>query len=266
VILSPRLSALARVSPNWSARLSGGTGFAAPTPRLEETAVTGLHVVAPLGELVPERARGASLDLTGHLGGFEIDGTLFGSVIDHALQVAPIPPSSDPSSPILRVVNALTPTRTWGAELLARWRHAPFLVTGTYAYTHATEADPEAAPATRRTVPMTPAHTLSFDAIVEEEEEGQVAVELSYVGQQALGEDPYRRTSRPYVLLGLLAMKRVGPWVMFFLNGENLLDIRLSHYEPLVRPQPGLGGRWTVDAWAPLEGRVVNAGVRLTIP
>ncbi len=265
-ILSPRLSALARVSPNWSARLSGGTGFAAPTPRLEETAITGLHVVAPLGELVPERARGASLDLTGHLGAFKVDGTLFGSVIDHALQVAPIPPSADPSSPILRVVNALTPTRTWGAELLARWRHAPFLVTGTYSYTHATEADPEGAPATRRTVPLTPTHTLSFDAIVEEEEEGQVAVELSYVGQQALGEDPYRRTSRPYVLLGVLAMKRMGPWATLFLNGENLLDIRLSHYEPLVRPQPGLGGRWTVDAWAPLEGRVVNAGVRLTIP
>lgn len=121
---------------------------------------------------------------------------------------------------------------------------APFLVTGTDSYTHATEADPEAASATRRTVPLTPTHTLSFDAVVEEEEEGQVAVELSYVGQQALGEDPYRRTSRPYVLL----------------------DIRLSHYEPLVRPQPGLGGRWTVDAWAPLEGRVVSAGVRLTIP
>ncbi|MEO7136469.1 MAG: TonB-dependent receptor [Gemmatimonadales bacterium] len=265
-ILSPRLSALAQVSSNWSARLSGGTGFAAPTPRLEETAVTGLHVVAPLGELVPERARGASLDLTGHLGAFEIDGTLFGSVIDHALQVAPVPPSADPNSPTLRVVNAPMSTRTWGAELLARWRRAPFLVTGTYAYTHATESDPESAPAARRTVPLTPAHTLSFDAIIEEEEEGQIAFEVSYVGRQALEEDPYRSFSRPYVLLGLLAMKRVGPWATLFLNGENLLDIRLSRYEPLVRPQPGLGGRWTVDAWAPLEGRVVNAGVRLTIP
>jgi iron complex outermembrane receptor protein len=60
-------------------------------------------------------------------------------------------------------------------------------------------------------------------------------------------------------------MKRVGPWATVFLNGENLLNVRLTKYEPLVRPQPGPGGRWTVDAWAPLEGRVVNAGIRLTM-
>ena len=41
---------------------------------------------------------------------------------------------------------------------------------------------------------------------------------------------------------------------MVFLNAENLLDVRLTDYQPLVRPQAGPGGRWTVDAWAPLEG------------
>ncbi|MDQ3997195.1 MAG: hypothetical protein M3303_09270 [Gemmatimonadota bacterium] len=29
------------------------------------------------------------------------------------------------------------------------------------------------------------------------------------------------------------------------------------------RPTPGEGGRWTTDAWAPLDGRVINAGLRL---
>jgi outer membrane receptor for ferrienterochelin and colicins len=265
-ILSPRLSALVRMGPHLSARLSGGTGFAAPTARLEETAVTGLHPVAPLGELVAERARSASLAMIGRLGGFELDATLFGSVIDHALQMSPIPPSGDPSAPTLQVVNALTPTRTWGTELFARWTRDPFLLTATYAYTRATEADPDAAPGLRRPVPLTARHVVTFDGIVEEEETGQVALELSYIGRQALAEDPYRTVSRPYVVVGFLAMKRLGSRANVFVNAENLLGVRLTDYEPLVRPEPGPGGRWTVDAWAPLEGSMINLGVRLMLP
>jgi iron complex outermembrane receptor protein len=265
-ILSPRVSALVRVGPHWSVRVSGGTGFAAPTVRLEETAVVGLSPVAALGNLAAERARSASLAVTGRFGGFELDATLFGSVIDDALQMADIPPSGNPGDPTLRVVNAPTPTRTWGTELFARWTRDPFLLTATYAYTRATEADPDSPSGLRRSVPLTPRHVVTFDGIIEEEDVGQVALELSYVGRQALAEDPYRTVSRPYVLVGFLAMKRLGSTATVFLNAENLLDVRLSDYQPLVRPEPGPGGRWTVDAWAPLEGSMINLGVRLVLP
>jgi outer membrane receptor for ferrienterochelin and colicins len=264
-ILSPRLSALVRMGSHLSARLSGGTGFAAPTARLEETAVTGLHPVAPLGDLVAERARSASLAMIGRLGGFELDATLFGSVIDHALQMAPIPTLSDSTAPSLQVVNAPTPTRTWGTELFARYTRDPFLLTATYAYTRATEADPDV-PGLRRGVPLTARHVVTFDGIVEEEDVGQVALELSYIGRQALEEDPYRTVSRPYVVVGFLAMKHLGSRATVFVNAENLLGVRLTDYEPLVRPEPGPGGRWTVDAWAPLEGSMINLGTRLVLP
>jgi outer membrane receptor for ferrienterochelin and colicins len=264
-ILSPRLSVLVKAGSHWSARLSGGTGFAAPTARLEETAVTGLQPVAALAELVAERARSGSLALTGRFGGFELDATLFGSVIDDALQMMPIPASSDPSAPTVRVVNAPTPTRTWGTELFARWARDPFLLTATYTYTRATEADPDA-PGSRRPVPLTPRHVVTFDGILEDEEAGQVALEVSYIGRQALAEDPYRTVSRPYLVLGFLAMKRLGSRATVFVNAENLLDVRLSDYQPLVRPEPGPGERWTVDAWAPLEGSMINLGIRLVLP
>jgi iron complex outermembrane receptor protein len=48
-----------------------------------------------------------------------------------------------------------------------------------------------------------------------------------------------------------------------FINGENLTGVRQSRWEPLLRPARAVDGRWTVDAWAPLEGRVINGGVRL---
>ncbi len=260
-ILSPRLSALVKAGPHWSVRLSGGTGFAAPTARLEETAVTGLSPVAALGELLAERARSASLAVTGRFGEFELDATLFGSEIEHALQMRQIPVFPI-GAPTLQVVNAATPTRTWGTELFARWTRDPFLLTATYAYTSATEADPDS-PGVRRPVPITPAHVVTFDGIIEDEEVGQVALELSYIGRQSLADDPYRTVSQPYLVVGLLAMKRVASRTTLFLNAENLLNVRLSDYQPLVRPEPGPGGRWTVDAWAPLEGSLINLGLRI---
>jgi hypothetical protein len=36
-----------------------------------------------------------------------------------------------------------------------------------------------------------------------------------------------------------------------------------ERFDPLLRPQRGVDGRWTTDAWAPLDGRVFNGGVRM---
>jgi iron complex outermembrane receptor protein len=83
---------------------------------------------------------------------------------------------------------------------------------------------------------------VTFDGIIEEEEVGQVALELSYIGRQALAEDPYRRVSRPYLVLGFLAMKRVGSRATVFLNAENLLDVRLSDYPAAGAAGAGSGG------------------------
>jgi hypothetical protein len=47
-------------------------------------------------------------------------------------------------------------------------------------------------------------------------------------------------------------------------NGENLTGGRQTRWDPLLRPAVSADGRWTVDAWAPLDGRVINGGIRLT--
>ena len=48
-----------------------------------------------------------------------------------------------------------------------------------------------------------------------------------------------------------------------FLNAENLLDVRQTKDDPLIAAGAARDGRWTVDAWAPLDGRVINGGVRV---
>lgn len=91
---------------------------------------------------------------------------------------------------------------------------------------------------------------------------GRVGLEVYYTGRQRLEVNPYRRESRPYVIVGLLAERRFGRFRVF-LNAENLTDVRQTRWDSLLRPTQGTDGRWTVDAWAPLDGRVFNGGLRL---
>ena len=142
-LFSPRLSLLLRPSTAWTMRVSGGGGSFAPTPFTEETDETGLARVARLVDLEAERAVSFSGDLTWTHGGFEVTGTVFGSRVSNPVQLAELPHILVvPERGItVGLVNAAQPTRTWGTELLARYRHGAFVAMATHAWTRATELD-----------------------------------------------------------------------------------------------------------------------------
>jgi len=96
----------------------------------------------------------------------------------------------------------------------------------------------------------------------EEPGKGRIGLEVYYTGRQALDDNPYRRQSKPYFEIGLLGQVAVGK-ARLFANAENILDIRQARYDPLLRPDRAADGRWTVGGWAPTEGFVLNAGIRL---
>ena len=110
-------------------------------------------------------------------------------------------------------------------------------------------------------VAQTPRHGLGFVAMVENED-GRVGFELYYTGRQRLEANPYRDIGEPYAVAGVLVERRVGP-LRLFINLENLTDVRQQRWDPVLRPDRAPDGRWTVDAWAPLDGRVINGGVRV---
>jgi iron complex outermembrane receptor protein len=251
--LNPRLSLLLRPA-GWTVRGSVGTGYFAPTPFTEETEAIGLARLRPLDGLEVERARTASLDVGRSVGPVELNATLFGSRTENALQLV------GSTAGGLELVNADGPTRTWGSELLLRWHEGPLHVTGTHTWLRSREDDPEAGG--RREVPLTPRHALGVVGMWEDEERGRIGVEAYYTGRQSLDDNPYRDESRPYVVFGVLAERRIGR-ARAFVNFENLLDVRQTRHDPLVLPARSREGRWTTDVWAPLEGRVINAGVRL---
>ena len=79
---------------------------------------------------------------------------------------------------------------------------------------------------------------------------------------QRVEENPFRATTKPYVIVGVLAERQFGR-IRLFINGENLSGVRQTRFDPLIRPSQAADGRWTVDSWAPLDGRNVNGGLRV---
>jgi outer membrane receptor for ferrienterochelin and colicins len=246
---SPRISALMKPGAGWTARFSTGTGFVAPTPFTEETEAAGLSRLAPLGALEPERGRSLSFDVGWKRGTIEINATVFRSAIDDAL--------------FLRegeIVNAVGPVRTRGSELIARYHREGMDLIATHMFVWATE--PDRVSGMDREVPLNPRHTASVDGLWSITGRVRLGIELFYTGRQELDDSPYREQTEPYLLLGAVAEWRVGR-VRLFANVENLSDVRQTDYDPLVRPSRGTLGLWTVDVWGPLEGRVLNGGIRV---
>lgn len=255
--LSPRVSALWKPG-GWTVRASLGRGFYAPTPFVEENEAAGLSRLAPLSGLRAETAETASLDIGYRTGGLEANVALFASWLHHAVRLEETGLAAP--APGVRLVNIPGVTRTQGAEFLLRYRWKAFTVTGSYVHVDATE--PVVAGAGRRTVPLTPHHTAGVVAMWERHGRGRIGIEAYYTGRQALEDNPYRTRSRPYVELGMLGEIVVGK-VRLFVNAENILNVRQTRYDPILRPQRAADGRWTVDAWSPLDGFTLNGGIRL---
>ncbi len=247
---SPRVSGLIRWA-GWTSRLSAGQGFFAPTPLTEETEAAGLTRLAIPARLQPERGRSASVDLTRTVGPGTYSMVAFASQVAHPIFVN--------RQTHYALVNLTQPSSNRGLEFLGTWRKAPIAVTASYTFVQSRETEPGKG---RADVPLTPRHSLGVVGMWEKEDVGRIGLEAYYTGRQRLEENPYRWQSQPYYTFGVLGEKRFGP-VRLFLNIENLTDVRQTRWDPMLRPSRGLDGRWTVDAWAPLDGRVINGGVRL---
>ncbi len=264
--LSPRVSALLRAGDDWSVRLSGGSGFFAPTPLLPEVEEVGSARMAPPGPLRAERGASASLDVAGEMGPFQLDGTLFVVRVTDPVLTQRVPPPFDRAplpgdSTAFTLVNAAGPIRSAGVELFAVYAREPLLITATFSHDRATALSPDEG--RRLELPLTPLSAGGVDIAWEEDEAGaRVALEVFYTGRQRVEDDPYRGFTPGFATVELLAAKQLGH-LELFANVENLTDVRQTRWDPLLRRTPGLGGRWTTDEWAPLEGRLLNAGVRV---
>jgi len=279
---SPRASLLVRASKLWAFRLAGATGYFPPTPFMDETDGVPLARLVPFNTptigtcsvslcandsgpvqttsafaLQAEQARYASLDITRHTGVLDFTASLFASHVEHPVYLSDLNVFDERP----QLLNAPTPTDIRGLELFAVYAHEPLVVLLEYAYLHSTSFSPFSNEPTE--LPLTPTHSGGLDIAWESDETNtRVAMHLFYTGAQAVIDDPYRTTTPPYSTLGLLISQRFGRFDVY-LSGDNLTNLTQTHYDPIYALSPGDEVQWTTPQWAPLDGRTLNAGVRM---
>ncbi|MBU2883451.1 TonB-dependent receptor [Psychrosphaera sp. B3R10] len=256
--ISPRVSILYNPD-NWTVRAAYGQGFFAPSPFIEDIDEVGLSRLAPLGSLDEERASTASIDFSYVLGSIEGSMTLFASDIDNVTELEAIENADMYAEKQVRIINSAGETEIRGAELLLRYRWRDIKFTGSYLYTDATKEDDSGL--SRQPLTLTPKHSAGFVVMMEEHGSHLLGFEAYYTGTQHLENNPYRTKSKPYWHLGLLGQITVGR-VSWFVNAENLLNIRQTRDDSLLLLEQAASGRWTTDIWSRNDGFTVNAGLR----
>ncbi|GGP50070.1 TonB-dependent receptor plug domain-containing protein [Shewanella saliphila] len=256
---SPRVSVLYR--PNeLTIRGSYGQGYFAPTPFVEEIEAAGLSRLAPIEDLKEERAKTASLDFTYRFDDVETSLTLFGSNVDNVTTLESFSTNNSGTLDAVRLVNASGESQIRGSEVLLRYYLGDIKLTASYLYLDATEESPEGTG--RRDIALTPEHSGGFVAMWEQHGNFRAGFEAYYTGTQRVNDNPYIDETNPYWHLGLMGEITVGS-VSWFINLENLLDVKQTDEHPMLLPSRAPSGQWTTDIWSRNDGFIANAGVRI---
>ncbi|WP_445945894.1 TonB-dependent receptor plug domain-containing protein [Shewanella sp.] len=257
--VSPRVSLLYR--PNeLTIRGSFGQGYFASTPFVEEIEAAGLSRLAPIESLQEEHAKTASLDFTYPFDNAETSLTLFGSDVDNVTQLEALSVNNNGSLDAVRLVNAAGKSEIRGAEVLLRYYLGDIKLTASYLYLDATEESPNGL--ARKEIALTPRHSAGFVAMWEQHGNFRAGFEAYYTGTQTVNDNPYIDETDPYWHLGLMGEITVGR-VSWFINLENLLDIKQTDEHPMLLPNRAPSGQWTTDIWSRNDGFIANAGVRI---
>ncbi|MEK0160531.1 TonB-dependent receptor [Pseudoalteromonas piscicida] len=257
--ISPRISLLYR--PNdLTIRGSYGQGYYAPTPFVEEIEAAGLSQLDPITNVKEEKAETASLDFTYTFESIETSLTLFGSNVDNATKLEVIPSKNSTILERVRLINTDGESQIRGSEMLLRYYWKDIKLTASYLYLDATEETSSGND--RQEIALTPRHSAGFVAMWEKHGHFRAGFEAYYTGTQQLNNNPYLDKSKPYWHLGLMGEITVGN-VSWFINLENLLDVKQSDNHPLLLPARAPSGQWTTDIWSRNDGFIANAGVRI---
>lgn len=256
---SPRISLLYRPS-DLTIRGSFGRGYFATTPFVEEIEAVGLSRLEKIENLQAEQAKTASLDFTYTFESIETSLTLFGSDVDNVASLEAFSSSNDMNLDRVKLVNTEGVSKIRGSEVLLRYYWHDIKLTASYLYLDATEAPLN--DENRRAIALTPQHSAGFVAMWEQHGSFRAGFEAYYTGSQRLNDNPYLEESRPYWHLGLMGEITIGR-VSWFINLENLLDVKQTDEHPLLLPSRSASGQWTTDIWSRNDGFIANAGIRV---
>ncbi|GAC1313947.1 MAG: hypothetical protein NVSMB24_37940 [Mucilaginibacter sp.] len=247
----PRVNALFKLTDRLSSRIGGGFGYKMPGLFNHHIEQEGYQNIKPLnlGSTQAEQSRGANADVNYR-----------GTISDEAfINVNQLFFYTYVDRPLILLnnsfVNAQGHLTTQGAETNIKLVMDELVFYLGYTYTN-TQLHFNAQSSTQV---LTPKNQLSFDATYEIEGKFRFGAESFYTGSQLLSDGT---TGRQYITFGLLVQK-MWKHMDIFINAENLTDQRQTRWGSIYTGS--VTNPVFRDIYAPLDGVVVNAGIRIKL-
>lgn len=254
--LLPRLSGLFKINPKLTSRLGGGLGYKTPTIFTEESERIQYQNVLPINsdfnEL--EKSYGLNFDVN-YKTNFTEDISLtfnqlfFYTSVDNPLILTPLPDDS------YQFVNVDGYLDTKGAETNVKLGYKDFKLFLGYTYTDASIDNN----GVKSQNPLTAKHRLNNVLMYEVEDKWKAGLEAYYYSPQKLNDGA---TGREYWIFGFMVEKL---WENFsvYANFENFTDTRQTKFGSIYTGT--INNPVFKDIYAPLDGFVVNAGIKIKI-
>jgi len=250
VFVLPRINGLFKIGGHLTSRLGGGLGYKMPTLFSDQTEEQEYRDIQPvvIANLKAEQSYGLNGDINYQdaIGDavVNINQLFFYTRVDHPLL-------------LLNNIYANSPgnLQSSGAET-----NLKLFIDNLGIYLGYTYTDTKLQASNITLVePLTPKNRLSADVTYEVENDFRVGIEGFYNSWQLLSDGT---TGRGFWTFGLLAQKS---WKHFdlFINAENLTDQRQTRWGSIYSGT--IADPVFKDIYAPLEGVVINAGIRIRI-
>lgn len=250
LFLLPRVNALFKFDDHWSSRIGGGFGYKMPDLFNDDSEDEGYRYLQPLniGATKAERSYGTNADVT-----------YKNAIGDAFLQVNELLFLTKVDDPLVLQNNSFTNAPGYlvsrGTETNIKLLMDELGIYLGYSYTDVQRHFNEIT----STQPLTPKNQLNADLTYEVESSFRAGIEGFYTSKQLLSDGT---TGRGYWTFGALVQKM---WKHFdiFINAENLTDQRQTRWGsvytgPMADPT-------FKDIYAPLDGVVVNVGVKIKL-
>lgn len=253
----PRLSALFKVNEKLSSRLSGGFGYKAPTIFTEDAERIQYRNIMPVDDDYNklERSYGLNWDVnyaTALFGGevsFAVNQLFFYTYIDSPLQLR------SAGNDLYRMVNINGHIDTKGSETNVKLGYHDLHLYLGYTYTDARIKENGV---TSENV-LTPKHRINAILMYEVEDEWRVGLESYFYSKQKLSDGS---TGRSYTIFGLM-VEKIWEKLSVFANFENFTDRRQTRFDTIYTGT--ISNPEFRDIYAPLDGFVMNAGVKIRL-
>ena len=252
----PRVSALFKFNPKLSSRIGGGLGYKTPTIFAEESERLQYKNVLPVDDNINkmERSYGVNADINYKTKfaddevSFSINHLFFYTRITDPLLLQP-----DGSNYRFNTVAGHIDSR--GMETNIKVGYSDFKLFLGYTFTLAELHQGN----TKSENFLTPGHRLNSVLLYEVHEKWKVGLEGYYFSTQKLSDGS---SGKPYWITGFMAEK-LWEKISLYINFENFLDTRQTRFGSIYTGS--LSNPVFKDIYAPLDGFVVNGGVKLRL-